>query len=172
MKKNDPSSLSHQGDADKSSKKIQYTCSMHPEILSDEPGKCPKCEMTLVKKEDAEIEMSGHKMEGMGTRGVTRPMMAMESHEHKDMDMGDMKMSADARMKILVDHHKQTLWVYWVIVLLGFWMIASPLTFDYGKNVVSPAGGRPVWLSLSDRVAGMYWSDIISGVLLVFFGWR
>ncbi|EHQ30657.1 heavy metal-binding domain-containing protein [Mucilaginibacter paludis] len=31
--------------------KVQYTCTMHPEVLSDEPGKCPKCGMTLVKKE-------------------------------------------------------------------------------------------------------------------------
>ncbi|PWA10119.1 efflux RND transporter periplasmic adaptor subunit [Flavobacterium laiguense] len=27
-----------------------YTCSMHPEIRSDKPGKCPICGMTLVKK--------------------------------------------------------------------------------------------------------------------------
>ena len=27
-----------------------YTCSMHPEVTSDKPGKCPKCEMGLVKK--------------------------------------------------------------------------------------------------------------------------
>jgi hypothetical protein len=176
MKKNDPSSMSHHGDEDKSSKKTQYTCSMHPEVVSDKPGKCPKCGMTLVPKG----EEHSHKMEGMGTRGVTRPMMDMEKHEHKkghehmdmDMDMGAMKMSADDRMKMLKDHHKQTLWVYWAIVLLGFWMIASPLTFDYGKNVVAPSGGRPVWLSLSDRIAAMYWSDIISGVLLVIFGWR
>lgn len=175
MQKNDPSSMSPAGVAD-SSKKIQYTCSMHPEVLSDQPGKCPKCGMTLVKKEDAKSEMSGHKMEGMGSRGVTRPMMDMKSHEHKgdhmDMDMSAMKMSADDRMKMLVDHHKQTLWVFWVIILLGFWMIASPLTFDYGKNVVSPAGGRPVWLALNDRISVMYWSDIISGLLLVIFGWR
>jgi hypothetical protein len=175
MKKNDPSSMSHQGDADESSKKIQYTCSMHPEILRDQPGKCPKCGMTLVKKEEENFD---HKMEGMGSRGVTRPMMGMESHEHKkghdhkDMDMGAMKMSADDRMKMLVNHHKQTLWVFWTVVLLGFWMIASPLTFDYGKNVVEPSGGRDVWLSLSDRTAAMRWSDIISGILLVFFGWR
>ncbi len=26
-----------------------YTCSMHPEIKSDKPGKCPKCGMTLEK---------------------------------------------------------------------------------------------------------------------------
>ena len=28
-----------------------YTCIMHPEIHRDQPGKCPKCGMTLVKKE-------------------------------------------------------------------------------------------------------------------------
>ena len=27
-----------------------YTCPMHPEILSDKPGKCPKCGMALVLK--------------------------------------------------------------------------------------------------------------------------
>ena len=30
-----------------------YTCTMHPEIHSDKPGKCPKCGMELVKKEVA-----------------------------------------------------------------------------------------------------------------------
>jgi len=123
-----------------------------------------------------------YKREGMSSRGVTRPMMDMKGHEpqkdHDNMDMGTdmgmntMKMSADDRAKMLKDHHKKTLWVYWVIVMLGFWMIASPLTFDYGKNIVEPAGGRPVWLSLSERIATMYWSDIISGMLLVIFGWR
>nr|UVT37994.1 hypothetical protein cemc6_00025 [uncultured bacterium] len=29
-----------------------YTCPMHPEIVSDKPGKCPKCGMELVEKED------------------------------------------------------------------------------------------------------------------------
>jgi hypothetical protein len=35
------------------SAKVQYTCPMHPDVLSDKPGKCPKplCGMTLVKKE-------------------------------------------------------------------------------------------------------------------------
>jgi len=28
-----------------------YTCPMHPEVQSNEPGKCPKCGMDLVKKE-------------------------------------------------------------------------------------------------------------------------
>ena len=28
-----------------------YTCTMHPEVKSDKPGKCPKCGMELVKKD-------------------------------------------------------------------------------------------------------------------------
>lgn len=30
-----------------------WTCVMHPEIHADKPGQCPKCGMTLVKKEGA-----------------------------------------------------------------------------------------------------------------------
>jgi|WetSurMetagenome_2_1015567.scaffolds.fasta_scaffold921487_1 hypothetical protein len=29
----------------------KYTCVMHPEVISDKPGKCPKCKMGLVKGE-------------------------------------------------------------------------------------------------------------------------
>ena len=32
-------------------KMVMYTCTMHPIILSDKPGKCPVCKMDLVKKE-------------------------------------------------------------------------------------------------------------------------
>jgi hypothetical protein len=31
-----------------------YTCGMHPEVISDKPGKCPKCGMTLVLKKGAQ----------------------------------------------------------------------------------------------------------------------
>ena len=27
-----------------------YTCTMHPEVVSNTPGKCPKCGMDLVAK--------------------------------------------------------------------------------------------------------------------------
>lgn len=43
-----------------SSKKAKYTCTMHPEVVMDKPGKCPKCGMTLVKikpgKKDAKMK--------------------------------------------------------------------------------------------------------------------
>ncbi|WP_051359799.1 heavy metal-binding domain-containing protein [Adhaeribacter aquaticus] len=28
---------------------LTYTCPMHPEVISNEPGKCPKCGMFLEK---------------------------------------------------------------------------------------------------------------------------
>ncbi len=29
---------------------MQYTCSMHPEVVQDKPGACPKCGMKLAEK--------------------------------------------------------------------------------------------------------------------------
>lgn len=120
------------------------------------------------------------KSSGMGMRGVTRPMAEKEVRKHnqkmhhngEDNQQDDKMMSEDMRKQMLKMHHMQTLWVYWLIVLLGFWMILSPLTFDYGIGTVEPSGGRSVWLSLEQRIQFMKWSDIISGALLIIFGWR
>jgi hypothetical protein len=30
--------------------KVEYTCTMHPEVVQDKAGKCPKCGMDLVEK--------------------------------------------------------------------------------------------------------------------------
>ncbi len=43
--------------------RIEYTCPMHPEVVSDEPGSCPKCGMDLVPKETgADAAQSEEKM--------------------------------------------------------------------------------------------------------------
>jgi len=117
---------------------------------------------------------SMHNMD-MGNRGVTRPIMHnMDDHKEDDkaMQMSDMQMTDEQRHHMLHMHHMQTLWIYWTIILLGCWMILSPLTFSYSKGIVEPSGGREVWLSLSQRVAVMKWGDIISGILLLVFGFR
>lgn len=41
-----------------------YTCTMHNEVMSDHPGKCPKCNMKLVKQKMTEEQK---KMKAEGT---------------------------------------------------------------------------------------------------------
>jgi predicted RNA-binding Zn-ribbon protein involved in translation (DUF1610 family) len=35
---------------------VKYTCPMHPEVVMNKPGKCPKCGMALVVKKEAKKE--------------------------------------------------------------------------------------------------------------------
>lgn len=56
--------------ASKDSTKINYTCSMHPEILSDKPGNCPKCGMELMKKTSTEKPKEEMKMKKKGMMGM------------------------------------------------------------------------------------------------------
>ncbi|MFW6310101.1 MAG: vitamin K epoxide reductase family protein, partial [Prolixibacteraceae bacterium] len=109
----------------------------------------------------------------MVERGITRLTKNNENHPKQKNKMPDVDdMSREERRKKLYSHHKQILWIYWLIILLGVWMIFSPHTFSYGKSVVSPGGDRSLWLSTEARIAAMTWSDIISGILLIVFGWR
>ncbi len=41
--------------------KIEYVCPMHPEVVEDEPGSCPKCGMDLVAREAGESAPKGGK---------------------------------------------------------------------------------------------------------------
>jgi hypothetical protein len=34
--------------------KMTYVCPMHPQIVAEQPGRCPDCNMKLVKKEDTQ----------------------------------------------------------------------------------------------------------------------
>lgn len=46
---------------------VIYTCPMHPEIQSKQPGNCPKCGMKLIEKSTKSgKEVKRHKMSSMG----------------------------------------------------------------------------------------------------------
>jgi len=87
-------------------------------------------------------------------------------------------MSHEDRLSMLHRHHKQTLWIYWTLILLGFWTMLAPVTFGYMNEDlwVDPSGGRGVWFSQQTftelRAWLMTWSDVAAGLLLVVFGWR
>ncbi len=57
----------------------EYTCPMHPEVMQDKPGNCPKCGMTLVLvKVDNKDTHSQH-------QHSSNPTMGHEGHNHNTM---------------------------------------------------------------------------------------
>ncbi len=94
-------------------------------------------------------------------RGFARPEHDEGRGEH-EMDRGEM----------LAQHHRKTLWVWWVTMILGACVAIAPFTFGYGTATVAPSGGRATWLDLPARVAAMRWSDVASGLMLVALSWR
>src|SRR5438094_3318277 len=67
--------------------KIQkYTCPMHPEVITDHPGNCPKCGMKLVPLKEKKPGTSNvqHSTSKVGAIDPNRPG---HTHEHKKMQM-------------------------------------------------------------------------------------
>jgi hypothetical protein len=72
--------------------KMLYTCSMHPEIVRAEPGKCPKCGMTLVPVKEnkhptsnAEHRTSNSEHAAHNANGMAMPMHADRAEHEMEM---------------------------------------------------------------------------------------
>lgn len=109
--------------------------------------------------------MSGDGETTTSARGVTRPMAEQEA-------LGDAE--DETRLE---RHHRLTIWIPWTIVLIGVWLLLSPVTLGHLNEAiwVQPSGGRGAWLSddTHDRLRAqlMTWSDVVSGSLLIGLGW-
>jgi hypothetical protein len=90
-------------------KKQKYTCPMHPEVVTDHPGKCPKCGMTLVpKKEEGKLkpktpEHASHEMHGEHA--------AHGAHQH---DMSMERMSMQSSINIADPMNRESSGTAWV----------------------------------------------------------
>ncbi len=69
-----------------------YTCPMHPEVMQDKPGACPKCGMDLELKEmkSNDGKMGSSDMTNMKDCKMTN-MKDCKMGDMKDCKMGDMK---------------------------------------------------------------------------------
>src|SRR5438270_11346372 len=63
--------------------KQKYTCLMHPEIITDQPGNCPKCGMKLVPLEEKKLQKSNVQR----STSNHQSHMSHESHETHGMQM-------------------------------------------------------------------------------------
>ena len=63
--------------------KFLYTCPMHPEVIADKPGKCPKCGMDLVKKKVDKIYTCTMHPDVVSDKPGKCPKCGMEQVEKK-----------------------------------------------------------------------------------------
>ncbi|MDX5438419.1 MAG: SPW repeat protein, partial [Pontibacter sp.] len=61
-------------------------------------------------------------------------------------------MFPEEKQKTHEEHHRRTSWVYYGIMVLGLWLLASPPTFNY-------------------TVPAMIWSNIVTGFVLLFLSY-
>lgn len=144
-----------------------YTCPMHPEIKSAKPGKCPKCGMTLVPA--ASQTAAKPALKSM----AASEMPAMSGHT---MPGTSGAMAADGMGDMMGDAHRAMLWPHYVAMMLGFWMISAPFTLGYLSDFVPDANQVRVMAErgltpFAHRVVLMTLNDVISGILIVVFGY-
>jgi FtsP/CotA-like multicopper oxidase with cupredoxin domain len=65
---------------------VTYACPMHPEVTSDQPGRCPKCGMKLLAVEPASQPMANHHA---ATHDNDAGMHHHDAGMHHDMAMGE-----------------------------------------------------------------------------------
>ena len=66
---------SHKQQQQKNAAKVAiYTCTMHPEVITHKPGKCPKCGMKLVKVEAKQVKENVKKAIDIEAKVYTCPM--------------------------------------------------------------------------------------------------
>jgi hypothetical protein len=91
------------GKKDKTAHAAVYTCTMHPDVTSDKPGKCPKCGMDLVLSKKEQMKMEAVKLyacpmhpDQVSNKPGKCPKCGMEMTEKKARPGKKMKMKKDS----------------------------------------------------------------------------
>lgn len=142
----------------------QFTCPMHPEVVKDAPGKCPKCGMDLVPISNSMSEHEGHQHHANQESGHAHHHMKVEEPmEHAHQHSGH---SGHANHAGMIDDYKKRFYIVLVLTipimalspmiqhwLQVNWMFAgSSYLLMALSSVVYFYGGWPFLIGLKDEV--------------------
>jgi hypothetical protein len=89
----------HEQEQEQEQERQKYTCPMHPEVVTDRPGNCPKCGMKLIPKKEetkAKSKSNASELHDMhrhhGNEAMSHQMHGMQEHESHDMSHMQMSM--------------------------------------------------------------------------------
>ncbi len=92
-----------------------------------------------------------------------------------EKSMDGKQQSPQQHMDMMYQMHLNKLWVHFANILLGCWLILSPMALGYLEpGNFGPGAVRVTFERMlsppEQRMLMMYWSDIVSGALVVVFG--
>jgi P-type Cu2+ transporter len=122
----------------------KYTCPMHPEVIKDTPGKCPKCGMDLVPVKESNSN-EDHKHHGEHVHHTKAPDRSpkMEKHDHHEG-------GGHAHHAGMIDDFKKR---FYIVLILTIPIIAlSPMIQHWLEVEWSFTGSNYVLLVLSSIV--------------------
>ena len=120
-----------------------YTCPKHPEVVSDKPGTCPKCGMTLEPSKNPTA-----------------------NHSKRPVHTDHSNMMVDDHRKMLWPHYVNLMLGIWLLIHPFSMGYLSNFVPDANVIRVMTERGLP---SFELRNLAMLWSDVISGVLVIIF---
>jgi P-type Cu2+ transporter len=120
----------------------QYTCPMHPEVIKDTSGQCPKCGMNLVPLIRGKKDKTHHGHAGADHSGLNKHGQGMTGHDHGA--------SGHAHHAGMIDDFKRRFYV--VLILTVPIMALSPMIQHWLRVDWSFAGANYLLLALSSVV--------------------
>lgn len=173
--------------------RTEYTCTMHPEVVQDEPGACPKCGMDLVPREAQQEQGhdhgnendpgSGHEKHqnhggadghGSMSHGAEDDQGGESEHageDHGEMDHGDMGFMSMVEMTKDLPRSSDGLQMEWVETPFGPLFPGLPagllltLTLD-GDTVAETRAGSVIggWAERESTVPASSFADRLAGL--------
>jgi hypothetical protein len=120
--------------------KVKYTCPMHPEVILEKPGKCPKCGMELVlKKDDGEgneqMVIANHeKILWVHLTNVVLGIFLILApftfgYKSQPMIYSDVISGCLLILFGFLSINPFRLWAPWFASFIGVWLLFAPLIF-------------------------------------------